>query len=56
MEKPKFNLNKKYNKISPKTPLSNKRQSSKKIFKPNKLNSNNNKPQRKSPKNIDYEQ
>jgi len=56
MEKLKFNLNKKYNKIRPKTPLSNKRQSSKKIFKPNKLNSNNNKPQRKSPKTIDYEQ
>ena len=56
MEKPKFSLNKKYNKIRPKTPLSNKRQSAKKIFKPNKLNINNNKPQRKSPKTIDYEQ
>ena len=56
MEKQKFSLNKKYNKIRPKTPLSNKRQSSRKIFKPNKLNINNNKPQRKSPKTIDYEQ
>ena len=53
MEKPKFGLNKKNNKIRPKTPLSSKRQASNKSL---KSNTNNNKPQRKSPKTIDYEQ
>ena len=53
MEKTKFNLNKKYSKIRPKTPLSNKRQSSNKSL---KSNTNNKKPQRKSPKTIDYNQ
>ena len=53
MEKTKFGLNKKNNKIRPKTPLSSKRQASNKSL---KSNTNNNKPQRKSPKTIDYEQ
>ena len=55
MEKKKFSLNKKSNKIRPKTPLSNKRQVSNKPFKSNKSNNNTNKPQRKSPKTIDYD-
>ena len=55
MDKKKFSLNKKNNKIRPKTPLSNKRQVSNKPFKSNKSNNNINKPQRKSPKTIDYD-
>ena len=55
MEKPKFNSNKKYNKIKPKTPIVNKRQTTKRPLKSSKSN-NNNKTQRKSPKTIDYEQ
>ena len=55
MDKKKFSLNKKSNKIRPKTPLSNKRQVSNKPFKSNKSNNNINKPQRKSPKTIDYD-
>ena len=56
MEKQKFSINKKLNKTRPKTPLSNKRQASNKSFKSNKTNNHNNKPQRNSPKTIDYEQ
>ena len=56
MEKQNFNSNKRYNKIKPKTPIANKRQSIKRPLKSNKSNTNNNKTQRKSPKTIDYEQ
>ena len=56
MDKSKFSLNKKNTKVRPKTPLSNKRQASIKSLKSNKINSNNNRPQRKSPKTIDYDQ
>ena len=48
MDKKKFSLNKKNNKIRPKTPLSNKRQVSNKQFKSNKSNNNINKPQIKN--------
>ena len=56
MEKQNFNSNKRYNKIKPKTPIANKRQSIKRPLKSNKSNTNKNKTQRKSPKTIDYEQ
>ena len=56
MKRQKFSLNKNYNKIRPKTPLSNKRQTSNKSFKSNIGNINNNRLQRNSPKTIDYEQ
>ena len=52
MDRHKFSLNKKNNKTRPKTPLLSKRQASNKS---NKSNINNNKPQRKSPKTIDYD-
>ena len=55
MDKHKFSLNKKNNKTRPKTPLLCKRTASNKSNKSNISNINNNKPQRKSPKTIDYD-
>jgi hypothetical protein len=53
MEKQKAHLNKKYNKIRPKTPLMNKRYNSSKVSQPKKSNKHH--PQKKSPKTIDYD-
>lgn len=53
MEKQKAHLNKKYNKIRPKTPLMNKRYNSSKVSQPKKNNKHH--PQKKSPKTIDYD-
>lgn len=53
MEKQKAHLNKKYNKIRPKTPLMNKRYNSSKISQPKKSNKHHQ--QKKSPKTIDYD-
>ena len=56
MDRHKFSLNKKFNKARPKTPLLCKRAISNKSQKSNKSNITNNKPQRKSPKTIDYDE
>ena len=56
MDRYKFSLNKKFNKARPKTPLLCKRAISNKSQKSNKSNITNNKPQRKSPKTIDYDE
>jgi len=53
MEKQKAHLNKKYNKIRPKTPIMNKRYNSSKVSQPKKGNKHH--PQKKSPKTIDYD-
>ena len=53
MEKQKAHLNKKYNKIRPKTPIMNKRYNSSKVSQPKKNNKYH--PQKKSPKTIDYD-
>ena len=53
MEKQKAHLNKKYNKIRPKTPIMNKRYNSSKVSQPKKNNKHH--PQKKSPKTIDYD-
>ena len=53
MEKQKAHLNKKYNKIRPKTPIMNKRYNSSKVSQPKKNNKHY--PQKKSPKTIDYD-
>ena len=56
MDRHKFSLKKKFNKARPKTPLLCKRAISNKSQKSNKSNITNNKPQRKSPKTIDYDE
>ena len=56
MDRHKFSLNKKFNKARPKTPLLCKRAISNKSQKSNKSNITNNRPQRKSPKTIDYDE
>ena len=55
MKRNKAQLNKKNNKIRPKTPLLNKRQNSYKSSKSKNKNNNQNKIQRNSPKTIDYD-
>ena len=56
MDRHKFSLKKKFNKARPKTPLLCKRAISNKSQKSNKSNITNNRPQRKSPKTIDYDE